>query len=73
MNQETLKGDWLKLKGKIKEKWGELTDDDLTEIEGKYDQLAGRITKRYGLAKEEAERQVRAFNEAVSHDRSCCS
>ena len=58
MNEQTLKADWLMLKGKIKEKWGKLTDDDLDVIEGKRDQLAGAIMKRYGYLKEESEFQV---------------
>lgn len=58
MNKETLAGDWNMLKGKIKEKWGRLTDDDLTEIKGKRDQLLGKIQKRYGLAKEKAEQEL---------------
>ncbi|MFO1092740.1 MAG: CsbD family protein [Planctomycetaceae bacterium] len=62
MNQQTLKGDWMMLKGKIKEKWGKLTDDDLDVIAGKSEQLAGALTKRYGYAKEEAHRQVEEFN-----------
>lgn len=62
MNSETLKGDWMTLKGKIQEKWGKLTDDDLDVIEGKTEQLAGALTKRYGYAKEEAERQIEEFN-----------
>jgi uncharacterized protein YjbJ (UPF0337 family) len=72
MNQQTLKGDWMMLKGKIKEKWGKLTDDDLDVIEGRRDQLAGAITKRYGYAKEQAEQQVRDFSDALSRDPSCC-
>ena len=67
MNEQTLKGDWMKVKGKIQEKWGKLTDDDLDVIEGKADQLAGTLTKRYGYAKEEAERQVAEF------DRECAA
>ena len=58
MNEQTLKGDWMILKGKLKEKWGKLTDDDLDVALGKRDQLAGRIQERYGVAKDEAERQV---------------
>ncbi|TIX48694.1 MAG: CsbD family protein, partial [Mesorhizobium sp.] len=45
-------------KGQAKEQWGDLTDDDLDRIEGNRDQLAGRIQERYGIAKEEAERQI---------------
>ena len=58
MNWDQIKGNWNLAKGKVKEKWGDLTDDDLTKIEGQRDQLVGRIQERYGLAKEQAERQV---------------
>ncbi len=61
MNWDTVKGDWKQFQGKVKEQWGKLTDDDLNRIEGKRDQLAGAIEKRYGIAKDEAERQVSAF------------
>jgi uncharacterized protein YjbJ (UPF0337 family) len=58
MNWEQIKGNWNQAKGKVKEKWGDLTDDDLAKIEGQRDQLVGRIQERYGLGKEQAERQV---------------
>lgn len=58
MNWEQAKGNWKQFKGKVKEKWGRLTDDELDEIEGKRDQLLGKIQKQYGITKEEAERQV---------------
>ena len=58
MNKDTLKGDWNLVKGKIKEKWGKLTDDDLTEINGKKEQLLGKIQKKYGFAKEKAEQEL---------------
>jgi len=61
MEADTLKGQWKQLKGKIKEKWGKLTDDDLTEVEGRRDYLIGRIQERYGLAKDKAEKEVRDF------------
>ena len=61
MNQDRVEGNWKQLKGKVKEKWGKLTDDDLTVIEGHQEQLAGRIQERYGLAKDEAEKQVKDF------------
>lgn len=63
MNWDTVKGDWTRFKGKIKEAWGDLTDQDLAVIEGKRDQLIGLIEKRYGIAREEAERQVRDFEQ----------
>ena len=66
MNKNTLKGQWSQVKGKVKEKWGDLTDDDLTYIDGKRDQLAGRIQERYGMAQDEAERQVNDFEGTLS-------
>lgn len=63
-----VKGDWKQLKGKIKERWGQLTDDDLRQIEGQRDQLAGRIQSRYGLAEDEAERQVQEFSTSCGCD-----
>jgi uncharacterized protein YjbJ (UPF0337 family) len=61
MNWDTVKGDWTRFKGKVKEAWGDLTDDDLDVIAGKRDQLVGLIQKTYGIAREDAERQVREF------------
>jgi uncharacterized protein YjbJ (UPF0337 family) len=51
-------GNWKQTKGKIKEKWGQLTDDDLTQINGKRDQLEGKIQERYGLAKDRARKDI---------------
>lgn len=51
-------GGWNLMKGKVKEKWGKLTDDDLDVIAGKKDQLIGRLQQKYGYSKEEAEREV---------------
>ena len=61
MNKDRIEGNWKQVKGKVKEQWGKLTDDDLVEIAGKRDQLAGKLQARYGVAKEEAERQLRDF------------
>jgi uncharacterized protein YjbJ (UPF0337 family) len=49
-----IEGNWKEVKGKVKEKWSKLTDDDLTEINGKRDQLEGRLQQRYGYAKDQA-------------------
>jgi uncharacterized protein YjbJ (UPF0337 family) len=65
VNEERLKGDWTRLKGKAREKWGVLTDDELDVIEGRREQLAGLLQKRYGLLKEEVEDQIREFEEAA--------
>jgi uncharacterized protein YjbJ (UPF0337 family) len=61
MNKDQASGSWKELKGKIKQQWGKLTDDDLTVLEGASDELSGRIQKRYGIAKEEAEKQIESF------------
>jgi uncharacterized protein YjbJ (UPF0337 family) len=58
MNADQLEGKWKQLKGSVKEKWGKLTDDDLDVIAGKRDKLIGRLQERYGITKEEAERQA---------------
>lgn len=61
MNNDRAAGQWKQLKGSIKEQWGKLTDDEISQLEGHRDQLAGRLQERYGLAREEAERQAREF------------
>lgn len=67
MNKDIFSGEWSSFKGKVKEKWGKLTDDDLTRVEGKRDQLVGLLQKRYGYAKEKAELELSAFeNECES-------
>jgi len=58
MNWDRVEGNWKQLTGKVKEQWGKLTEDDITVINGKQDQLVGRIQERYGIVKDEAERQV---------------
>lgn len=58
MNWDQLEGKWKQLIGQAKEQWGKLTDDDLETIAGRRDQLVGKLQERYGIAKEEAERQV---------------
>ncbi|MEH6644662.1 CsbD family protein [Sulfitobacter sp.] len=66
MNWDTIKGNWTQMTGKIKEEWGDLTDDEITEAEGDRDQLVGKIQAKYGIAKEEAEKQVNSFAAKVS-------
>jgi uncharacterized protein YjbJ (UPF0337 family) len=62
MNADTLRGQWTQLKGKIREQWGKLTDDDLDEIQGRAEQLVGRLQQRYGIGRDEAQRQFDAWN-----------
>ena len=68
MNTDQMKGNWKQLVGKAKEKWGNLTDNDWQVVEGKRDQLVGKIQERYGIAREEAERQIADFERA--HERN---
>lgn len=62
MNWEQVEGNWKQIKGKAREQWGKLTDDDVNAIAGRRDQLVGKIQKSYGVAREEAERQVEEFS-----------
>jgi len=61
MNWDQIAGSWKQFQGKVREKWGKLTDDDLTVVAGKCDQLSGALQRRYGLAKDEAEKQLDEF------------
>ena len=61
MNWDMIKGQWKQAQGEAKRQWGKLTDDDLTVIGGKQDQLIGRLQERYGIARDEAERQVNSW------------
>jgi len=61
MNRDQIEGNWKQLKGKIKEQWGKLTDDDLDVIAGKRDQLVGKLQERYGVTIEEAQKQLESF------------
>ena len=67
MNTDIIKGNWKQLTGRIKQQWGELTDNDLTAAEGSRDYLAGKIQERYGIAKDAAMDQVRDFEKRVDH------
>lgn len=58
MNNDVLRGKWKQLKGRVREEWGELTDDDVDRIQGNREQLEGRLQERYGYAKDEAREEV---------------
>jgi len=58
MDWDRVEGSWKQFTGKVKEKWGKLTDDDLTTINGRRDQLEGKIQERYGYAKDQVRREV---------------
>ncbi|KGI77874.1 CsbD family protein [Oleiagrimonas soli] len=61
MNEDRIKGQWKQWKGTFKKEWGKLTDDDLDVAEGHRDYLIGKIQERYGIARGEAEEQVKRF------------
>ncbi len=65
MNQDIIYGKWKQLKGSLEARWGTLTDDDLDRLEGNQQVLAGRIQERYGVARDEAEKQVREFETSL--------
>ena len=65
MNWEQIEGKWKQHAGAMKEKWGKLTDDDLTKINGEKEQLVGKIQERYGIAKEQAEAQLEEFTKGL--------
>src|SRR5690554_4864326 len=58
MNSDILKGNWKELKGNVKQQWGKLTDDDLDQIDGRREELIGRVQQRYGHTRQAAEREV---------------
>jgi len=65
MNWDRVSGNWKQMTGRVKEQWGKLTEDDLTVIDGQHDQLVGRIQVRYGIARDEAARQVREWADRI--------
>ena len=67
MNSDQMQGEWKQIKGSVKERWGKLTDDDIDVINGKHDQLVGKIQERYGIAREMAQKQVDEWNAVEAH------
>lgn len=61
MNKDIVKGNWTELKGKVKEQWGKLTDDDITQLDGSNDRLLGKLQQVYGHQKEKAQEEINAF------------
>lgn len=68
MNWDQIQGNWKQIKGKVKAKWGRLTDDELDVMAGARDQLVGKIQERYGIAREEAEKQVEEFRKSHEYE-----
>lgn len=65
MNWDQIEGNWKQVKGRAKEKWGDLTDDELDKAEGNRDHLVGTIQKRYGIAREDAEKRVDEWQKSL--------
>lgn len=68
MNWDRIEGNWKQFRGKALEQWGKLTDDELDVIAGRRDALAGRIQEVYGVSQDEAERQIRRFEQSLPDD-----
>lgn len=66
MNQDILKGNWKQAKGMVKKAWGKLTDDEVDQIEGNYENLLGKVQEKYGYNKEEAEKKVNEFMRSMN-------
>lgn len=66
MNWDTVEGNWKQLKGRVRETWGKLTDDEVEQIAGKRDRLVGKVQEKYGLARDEVERQVNDWERSCS-------
>ncbi|MGH6610011.1 MAG: CsbD family protein [Burkholderiaceae bacterium] len=65
MNWDRVEGNWKQFKGKVKERWGDLTDDHIDSIEGRRDQLVGKVQEQYGIERDEADRQVRDWERTL--------
>jgi uncharacterized protein YjbJ (UPF0337 family) len=68
MNWDQIEGKWKQYSGKAKSKWGKFTDDDMKVLSGKKDQLVGLVQERYGIARDEAEKQVDEFGNSFADD-----
>jgi uncharacterized protein YjbJ (UPF0337 family) len=64
MNSDMLKGKWMQMKGSVRSKWGKLTDNDLTEIQGDTEKMIGKLQERYGYNREQAEKEMKEFMNA---------
>ena len=61
MNWDRVEGNWKQLKGNVREQWSKLTDDDFEAVAGRKDQLSGKLQERYGMAKDDADREIEAW------------
>ena len=68
MNSDQFEGKWKQLKGSVKQRWGKLTDDDVTMLSGKKDELVGKLQERYGITREQAMREADEWAAAANSD-----
>jgi len=61
MNDDIIKGKWKEIKGQVRQQWGKLTDDDVSKMQGSYEELSGHLQKTYGLKNDEANKQIDTF------------
>jgi len=61
MNRDIIRGHWNEIKGELKQQWGKLTDDEITQMDGTYDGLKGKLQKAYGYQEDEADREIESF------------
>lgn len=66
MNNDIFSGNWKQFKGEVKKQWGDLTDDQITQAEGSREKLVGKIQENYGIAKDEAEKQVKDWEKRMA-------
>ncbi|HSD73658.1 MAG TPA: CsbD family protein [Steroidobacteraceae bacterium] len=66
MNWDRIEGNWQQAKGRVKQRWGKLTDDQIAVINGQRDILAGKLQEAYGLSKDEVDRQIREWEASLS-------
>jgi len=70
MNRHEIEGNWKQIKGRAKETWGELTDDDLDKIQGKRERLVGTLQEKYGKSEKEADREVEEFFDGLAGEKT---
>jgi uncharacterized protein YjbJ (UPF0337 family) len=68
MNKDILEGNWKQVSGRVREWWGRLTDDEIDQIMGRRDVLAGKLQEKYGYTREEAENSIREFVDSVEDE-----
>ena len=69
MNWDAVEGNWKQIKGRVREQWGRLTNDEVDVIAGRRDKLIGKLQEHYGIAREEAERQIREWADMLEVSR----